>query len=187
MKSFLVTLSIMCSLAYSEAALAGSYSFGYRLDFQTGKLSADQINPNFPEFKSGHTSAFFFRKYFGNSVYVETAPGAWNSEEGNSQFTFQYNTIGAGVQLGDDYLVELGANVGAGLFVLSNGAEPLNQLQTSATLLRKDSMLYTLNAGIGRRWNEWSVLLNVRYFGFVDDDLSHLNNLGAGLSVGFML
>lgn len=187
MKNLVLLLIILVSFAGLEYAHAEGYSFGYRLDFQTGKLKANEINSNFPEFKSGHTSAFYFRKYFDKSFYVETAPGAWNSEEGNSQFTFQYNTLGAGLQFGEDYILDIGANVGAGLFVLSTGAEPLNQLQTSATLLRRDSALYTLQVGAGRKWGDWYGLINLRYFGFFDSELSHLNNLGGGFSIGVML
>lgn len=187
MKDLLPLLIVLFSLIALENALAEGYSFGYRLDFQTGTLKANEINSNFPEFKSGHTSAFYFRKYFDNSIYVETAPGAWNSEEGTSQFTFQYNTFGAGLQFGGDYILDVGANVGAGLFALSTGAEPLNKLQNSATLLRKDSPLYTAQVGVGRKWNDWYALLNLRYFGFFDTELSQLNNLTGGFSIGVML
>jgi hypothetical protein len=170
-------------LGFSSFSYGQGYSFGYRLDYATAPLDAFKVNGAFPEFNSGHTSAFFFRKFFNKELYLEIAPGAWSSETENSQFTFQYSTVGLGYQGGDAFIFDVGASIGGALFVISTGNQKVGEIQTSATVLRKDSPLYTVQVGGGYNFGEVSLLLNLRYFGFLDNDLSKLNNLAAGFSV----
>ena len=188
MKFYIRNVFCLLLISFSTSALArGGYSFGYRLDFATSSLNASNINKAFPDFESGHTSAFFFRKFFDQSYYAEIAPGAWNSVSGNSQFTFQYSTLGIGYQAGESFIFDLGASLGEGLIALTTGGQSLGKIQTSSTVLRKDSTIYTLQAGGGYKFGDYSILFNLRYFGFIDSDFSKLNNLAAGFSVAMKL
>lgn len=183
MTKYFLFLMITSFFICSPSIAKNNFSFGYRLDYATSKLKASEIDSAFPEFNSGHTSAFFFRNFLSDSIFLEIGPGAWNSENATAQFTYQYNSLGLGYQTGDKFIFELGLSLGAGLMAITTGSKTIGEVQTSGTILRDEVSLGIAHIGFGYRFGDWTFLLDARQISFFNEKFSKLDGIAAGLSI----
>jgi len=172
-----------------QSVSAKEFHLGYRVMYSANDLHASKIDSAFPDIPAGgHHSAFFMETPIWKDIRFMMAPGAGNSEKGNSRLTMQYNLFALEYRMNTFIFPVAGFGTGGGIVTLSNGEKDEAQV-TPATLYHTTDLLWTANAGIGYRFkNGMEIVLEERSLGFIlDPNLTHLNSHNLAFAIGWKI